>query len=547
MRGPAVLRSAIPTAHIPRCRATAEYVFDIGIGKAGWGFMAGSVVYEESAAAPALETGGRGGVQIGDSSFLQSAEYSAFGHSFAGWLDLSDLIADYNPELGDSMRALAAVLQASIEQSFAAQFPAIRGLLADAGIPSASIDDAERALFSGLMPLSVPDLSAAWREAYAELRQTGTLAEASAVDAPVPAVVEFMASVMHYGAHAMLGTDIDEVDLPPALPIENLEALPDPFKGIFMGATSFRVAASLELPYQASGSDFSIWCQQPLRRKHGDNLVAAEHTYINRVVEGLTNPRFQGSGTPVKIQYRPDIGELLPVDFAESIDLGTEIDNYYYVYELMEPKRSWLARKLQRAIQFSGVPELCATAVQIGVTAGAAAAGPIGVALSPLASPASRIVADELASRLKKGLTDTIMTPWSITHMTLRHPAYPIGPFSIFTLLSPMKGAQGAHLHRVTRDRFNPQQSVMDLDYRISGQARARQRSRWMAGVSQPPRPCPADLWQQVAAKNQPAAWTEPFDDGGGFRVLVPHAEPGKGVSYVSALRADVFELGSSL
>jgi hypothetical protein len=513
--------------------------------------MVGFDVYGESeVGTQTLGAGGRGGFDTGDQSAFASAPmpYSPFGHSFAGWLDLSDLIADYNPELGDTMRALAAVLQASIEQSVTAQFPAIRVLLADAGIPSWSIDDAERALLSGLMPLSVSDLAAEAREAYAELAQTGTLATVEAAETPPPASVEFMASVMHYGAHAMLGTDADQVDPPPPLPIETQEGLPEPFKSIFMGATPFRVAASLEMPYYASGSNFSIWCRQPLRRRRGDNLVAAEHTYINRVVNGLSNPRFQGSTTPVATQYRDNIQELLPADFTESIDFGREIDNYYYVYELMEPKRSRLARKLKGAMTFSGVPELCATAIQVGLTAGAAAAGPAGAALAPLVAPASRMVADGLVDRLQKALTDTIMTPWSITHMTLRVPSYRIGPLSVFTLVSPMAQAQQAHLHRITRDPVNPQQSAMSLDYRVQGQARARQRSRWMLGVTRTPdsSPCPADLWEQVAEKNQPAAWTEPIDDRGGFRVLVPHAEPRKGASYVSALRADVIELPST-
>jgi hypothetical protein len=41
-------------------------------------------------------------------------------------------------------------------------------------------------------------------------------------------------------------------------------------------------------------------------------------------------------------------------------------------------------------------------------------------------------------------------------------------------------------------------------------------------------------------ANNQPAAWTELSLDHEAFRVLVPHAEVGRGTSYVSALRADV-------
>ncbi len=154
-----------------------------------------------------------------------------------------------------------------------------------------------------------------------------------------------------------------------------------------------------------------------------------------------------------------------------------------------------------------------------------------------MASTATRSLSDALLSRLEKALADTNMTPWIITHTTLLTPQYPIGPLSMFVLASPT--APDAKLHQVRRDAYDPDHSEMDLGY--GANVRALQRGRGMIGLSTPPsRPCPGDLWAQVAAKNQPAAWTEPSLDGEGFRVLVPHAEADKGASYVSALRADV-------
>jgi hypothetical protein len=129
------------------------------------------------------------------------------------------------------------------------------------------------------------------------------------------------------------------------------------------------------------------------------------------------------------------------------------------------------------------------------------------------------------------------MTPWIITHTTLLARQYPAGPLSMFVLASP--AAPDAKLHQVRRDAYDPDQSAMNLGY--GANVRALQRGRGMIGLSTPPSlTCPADLWAQVAAKNHPTAWTEPSLDGAGFRVLVPHAEAGKGASYVSALRADV-------
>ena len=40
----------------------------------------------------------------------------------------------------------------------------------------------------------------------------------------------------------------------------------------------------------------------------------------------------------MKAEYRPDVEEWLPTEFSESIDLGRPLDQYYYVYELNDPK-----------------------------------------------------------------------------------------------------------------------------------------------------------------------------------------------------------------
>jgi hypothetical protein len=469
------------------------------------------------------------------SAAFQSMPYSAFGLPFAGWLTLSDMIADSVPELGDAMRALAEVLQAAFEQSVAARFPEIRALLTEAGIPRWSVEDTERAFLSGMLPLSVRDLADEAGQAYAELAETGT------VEITQPASAGFMASVMHYGGHAVLGAETDEDARPPRLPVRR-EDLPDAFLDYFLPATPLRVAASLELPVLASGREFSIWCRRPLRPRRGDNLVATEYTYVNRQVDGLTNPRFQGSGAAVTSQYRGDIAEWRPTDFTESIDLGRPLDNFYYVYKLTEPKRSRAIRRLRKVLDYGKVRDVLGQAVAAGANVGMAAAGPVGPLVAPLAGlagPTARILADGLVSRLETALADTNMTPWSITHTTLYIPEYPVGPLSMFILVSP--AAPGAKLYRIRRDDYDPDRSVMDLGYQEK--VRAYQQGRGMMGVTVPPaRPCPSDLWGQVAAKNQPAAWTEPGEDGGGFRVLVPHAEAGKDVNYVSALRADVIE-----
>ena len=482
---------------------------------------------------PQAEFYGPGGGSAGgdgrSDSAPGSASFSPFGVPFAGWVALSDMIADSNPELGDTMRALAAVYQAALERSFADRFADIRGLLQDAGIPPWSADEAERGLLSCSLPFSVSDLAEDAGQAYAELMETGTVLTAEREGDG------FLASVMHFGGLAVLGADATQVALPDGLPVRR-EDLPGPFFDYFLPDTELRATASMELPGRASGGDFSLWCHSPLRRWKGDNLVATEHTYIDREVVGLTNPQFYGRDVPVTTQYRADITECQPADFTESIPMG--VGNFYYAYRLTEPKRSRAAKRLRKMLGNQAIRKVLVEAVNAGVAVGMAAAGPIGAPLAPVASTAARSLSDGLLSRLEGALADTNMTPWIITHTTLLTPQYPAGPLSMFVLVSP--AAPDAKLHQVRRDAYDPDHSVMDLGYGAT--VRALQRGRGMIGLTkpQPSRPCPRDLWGQVAAKNQPAAWTEPSLDNEGFRVLVPHAEADKGASYVSALRADV-------
>jgi hypothetical protein len=309
-----------------------------------------------------------------------------------------------------------------------------------------------------------------------------------------------------------------------------------------MPATQFRVVASLELRKLAGDANVSIWCRKPLRWR-GDSLVAAEHTYTQRDVCGLSNSRFRGR--LVKEEYRSDIDEILPLDFMESVDEGRPVDQYYYSYELTSQRRSRAERKMRAILERSGheIQGILQPVVQAGAAMAELAATMHGVpieVLKPLIRPFGQIAQDGIKALL---LRDVAMTPWCITHTTLNMPESPDGPLSMFTLLSA--AATTAKLHRVRRDASDPNVSTMDLDYREK--VRANQRGRGMVGVSiRPEQSCPSDLWVNVAQKNQPAVWTEPGQDNGGFRVLVPHAEIGRKPAYVSALRADVLRITDS-
>ena len=218
----------------------------------------------------------------------------------------------------------------------------------------------------------------------------------------------FLASVMHFGGLAILGADADQVAAPGGLPVRR-EDLPEAFFGYFLPDTQMRVTASIDLPALASGRDFSLWCQSPLRRWKGDNLVATEYTYIERKVEGLTNPQFHGTDIPVTTRYRDDITEWQPEDFTESIPVG--VGNFYYAYRLTEPKRSRAAHRLRKMLGNEAIRNVLAEAVSAGVAVGMSAAGPAGAPLAPVASTAARSLSDGLLLRLEGALAETNIDP----------------------------------------------------------------------------------------------------------------------------------------
>lgn len=78
--------------------------------------MAAVVAYTDVRAGTLSGAGGGSSGSTGHlASDFEPQPHSAFSQPFAGWLALSDIIAESNPELGDTMRALAAVLRAGIE------------------------------------------------------------------------------------------------------------------------------------------------------------------------------------------------------------------------------------------------------------------------------------------------------------------------------------------------------------------------------------------------------------------------------------------------
>jgi hypothetical protein len=444
---------------------------------------------------------------------------SPTGQAFAGWIALSDFVSSSNLKLSDAMRALASSLQAAIDHSAAQKFAEIRSLLRQGHVSSSSVFEIERFFFSDRSTHTTGEMAQLAHQYLSELIRSGVVSRSKGLDRSFPA------AVMKNALPAILGG-----------------ATPRAIEGFpvhFMPATPFRVVASLEPRKLASGGNFSIFCRRPLRRR-GDRLVAAEHTYIERDIYGLSNPRVRGG--LVTQGYRDDIDSFMPLDFIESINEGSPVDQYYYSYEITGQRRSRAERKMRAALESnsSAFRSILKSVMEAGVALGTAAATRHGVpveVVQPLAGSFTRIAEDGVRAILLRGIS---LTPWSITHTTLNMGEFPDGPLSMFSLISPADPA--AKLHQVVRNPLNPDVCVMNIEYQ--DKIRANQRGRGMFGVSKlPDNPCPSDLWDHVAQKNQPAVWTEPGQDQGGFRVLVPHAEIDGKASYVSALRADVFRI----
>lgn len=480
---------------------------------------------DEPLARTASDGGSSSGVTPREVAFGRAPE-SPLGHTFAGWITLSDLISPSSQELSSTMRSLAAVLRSGIEYHTAQRFNKIRSVLRDAHLPAYAIPHVEQYFLAGHLSATPSEMAELTKQHLAKLARSGTISRTR------PLGTSFLSSVIRHGRQAIL------YDGKSRLAADQLALASELSEGL-LPATKFRVVASLEVRELASNSDFSIWCRKPLRWR-GDSLVATEHTYTQRDICGLSNTRFRGH--LVKEKYRGDIDEDLPLDFMESIDEGRPVDQYYYSYEITSQRRSRAERKMRAILQRSGheIHEILQPAVEAGTAMAEAAATMHGIpieAVTPLIRPFGRIAGDGIKALL---LRDVAMTPWSITHTTLNMPEFRDGPLSMFTLISA--AATTAKLHRVHRDASDPDVSAMDLSY--DEKVRANQRGRGMIGLTIRPRQfCPSDLWVQVAQKNQPAIWTEPSQDNGGFRVLVPHAEIGRRAAYVSALRADVLRI----
>ena len=459
--------------------------------------------------------------------------HSVFSEPFLGWINLSELVVDFNPELSAAMRSMANVLRCALEVAMTRDRPTILSLLRESNIPSASLDELERSLQTGLLALSLEDATAEARDSLADAIRTEAIMETD------PPEQGFLAAVVNYGGHALQGREVEQQLYWESPPHE----VPDALVDFFSPPSDYRVAASLDLPSIVSGRGYSVECIRPIHSFKADNIEAEEHTYIDHGVTGLSNQEVRAA--PLTYTYRDSIDEPLAEGFFESIDMGSPLDSFYFSFNLSDLRRSRAARKLQKLLQANQdsirqiINAASDTATSLATGAAGAAGVPVGL-FSPLLKPFPRMFGQALLEGLGRSMADSNMTPWTISHTTLYVPSLNIEPISLFVLLSPT--ALRARLHRMDRDPNDPDTSKMNLEY--ERKYRVYQRGRAMIGESQgPSQPCPADLWGQVSANNEPACWTEPNQDRAGFRVLVPHAEPGGDCSYVSALRADVLRV----
>jgi hypothetical protein len=457
-----------------------------------------------------------------------AASESVFRMPFAGWLALSDLIAPGAPEFAASMRSAAWCMQSALEQSMSEVLPKIVSVLDDSGIRRTALNQAADQLFSMCLPLSPEAFAEAGRESFAEIYKQGLVARTAQPDDG------YLASVLHLGTAALQGQDVDDA-LPGGRSAAEIAEL---FRSHFALPHPYRAVASLEMPEIASGRGFSVDCRRPIHRS--DNIVVSEAAFTTLPpFVGLRNANVVAA--PIDKIYRQGIHRIDPEGFVQNVRSGPDV--LYFAFDIEEQRRTGAGRRAAQALAERRRPlrDLVGVGVEAAFQVAQAAAQAHGFPLAVIKPSLNRfapMLEDRLSYLIERPLSETLLTQWTITLMTLILPELEeFDPLSVFILFSPMEPA--LPLNQVRIDRNNYDDSGMDTRY--EGDYRVKLRARGMIGTSEiPQRPAPTALWHLVGQRKAPVAWRDPLADQGGFRVLVPHFIRGDECSYVSALRADL-------
>jgi hypothetical protein len=435
---------------------------------------------------------------------------SAFGWPVAGWMGMSELIGQSDPETGDIMRSCGYLISAVLEDEAQNLAHGLAEIL-NQTLPRSAIRAVEADLGTNTCPLTVSDAHQALEDAIAD----------SGVD---------LDDANSWDPGSGLLRKIDKISIEAAA--DKLGKDPADLRAHWNSPGGWYLTASLDLPERLN-NNWPVRCVRPAHRFFSDKLLVEETTYLDQPVNALENDHVTAGN--IQQAYRPNLDGMLVDSYYESLTHG-QVRCLYFTVKMIEARQNRLVRKLGNSIaeHHGAIIEAINSAVQaaIGVFAGYTAL-PVQQVARGLLNNASRPILERIISVLERSIADISLPSWVVTHTAAVGDRKDCVPLSIIQLYTMSSTGSVLHWAKQGPAGIAPSKHYEeDIGFNYSG--------RQMLGHSQPSGSCPVVLWSQVAELNNPVCWTQPEKDENGFRVLLPHKPDFGNASYISAVRADV-------
>jgi hypothetical protein len=482
---------------------------------------------------------------------------SVFEIPLLGFSAEAKIVADVNPELAEFTEALILYARTAAEESFRENNALLREPLQKMGLTEKAIDSIEDRLMADHFPLPSESLIENLVELQEKLIAKGDMIFENPAGS-------FSCSLLidAYTAYNEAPKTTTKRYWPEDAEIKEVPRQFIPEDWIYIGEPPNEygavAVASLERPFQASGSNFAAQCIKPVSSTN-DDLRAKDGTYLNTVIDVYSgdNLRHYSSPSPViPPQYhQPPRDEIMPPGWTENIEPGLNI--FVYSFSLTEKNQFPYADKLNKLIKDND-EKIKDKIGELAEKAGDSAEGALSASpAAPLAKIGGKLV-ESIAKQGLKIVYDLVKDAFGdgsfptsrIIHTVNYNP--PALPHSTFVVVVGEKLQN--NLYAITRDLNRPNiKASLNVDtrgnpkYPIGNNKNRRHQtfSRTMLGYSQtPPGVVPLDLWKKVGNKKAIAEWASAANRQG-FRIVASIPQTNGGGNYVWALRADVFAVNS--
>jgi hypothetical protein len=450
---------------------------------------------------------------------------SIFSTSILPLLGQALVIRKVNPVLSVLVKKLAYYARAVAEETLSAQADPLLKVLGDGVIGPSRMDQLRSSLLDGFLPLN----ATLFAKGLAEELEISGLASDPEGDAG-----QALQKAL-YHANSELFPAGDDFSLAPS-------------------SSGYYATASVDRPKIVDAQTYAAVGIVSVTSRFidtGDDLYATETTYPRvPAILCLEKDDVPENAPIVNPGYRATINSDDPVQgFFENLEPGLNLFLFHFV--MTEQNLFPFSTEIKRLLEEN--EERIKEAIdRLAEDAGEAAkTGATGAGFAPLSKLAEKITSQVVKTGLNKVyeiiveiLGGSSFTPVSIVHLVNWLPG--LSPESIFRL--EISGRAGdSMIYPVERDLQFPLTRCTVLEenglpkYPAGGpKLQFLYTSRYMKGASHDPaQPAPADLWRKVAAKKQPAIWTN-TEGNEGFHVLVPVAEVGGKGLYVWSFRADL-------